>query len=98
MTVRLKLSMLFVLLMMIAKPAHADVSQEGQIWTAFLSTAKPKGSDSGLRFWLDMHLRRSSSNIVHIARPSIGWSFTPSVSGWAGYAWVPVLPDEGEYR
>ena len=48
------------------------------------------------RFWLDMHLRRSSSNIVHIARPGVGWSFSPSVSAFAGYAWVPVLPDEGD--
>lgn len=84
------------LLAVAAGRARADVNQEGQIWTAFLSSAKPYGDSSKLRLWLDVHLRRASSNIVHIARPAVGWSVSPRFSVWGGYAYVPVIPDGGD--
>jgi len=74
--------------------AAADVDHDGQIWTAVLSSGNPGADSSKLRVWFDAHLRRSSGGIVHIARPAVGWSFSPSLSVWAGYAWVPVIPDE----
>lgn len=87
---------LVTVLLASSQEARADVSQEGQVWTAFLSTAKPAGDTSELRLWLDLHLRRAAGGLVHIARPAVGWSFSPSLSAWAGYAWVPVVPDEAD--
>lgn len=92
---RLFLTLLLLISFGLSKVARADVDQEGQVWTAFLSNAKPQGDSSGLRLWLDLHVRRADSGIVHIARPGLGWQMSNKLSVWAGYAWVPVIPDVG---
>ena len=78
-----------------AKVALADTDHDQQVWTAFLSNAKPQGDSSGLRLWLDLHLRRADTGTVHIARPGLGWQLSNKLSLWAGYAWIPVVPDSG---
>lgn len=47
------------------------------------------------RLWLDVHARRSQANFLSIVRPGVGLHFTPNVSGWVGYAWIPTVPDDG---
>ena len=76
--------------------AKAQVSHDPQIWTAVLGTAKLSDTDTGPSLWLDMHLRRSGGGTLHIFRPAVGWRHDDWLSFWAGYAWVPVLPDEAD--
>ena len=76
-----------------SQPTLADTDTDNQVWTAVLGNAKLGDQSSGLSLWLDTHLRRGDAGTVHIARPGIGWRLNPSLSVWAGYAWVPVFTD-----
>ena len=89
------LPLLLVLLLQVAgiADARAQAQHDAQVWTAVLGNAKLGEDDSGPALWLDVHLRRSGANLVHIARPGVGWRAAPWVSAWAGYGFVPVLPD-----
>lgn len=86
----------YALFGVLVAPARAQVAQDAQIWTGLVSTARLGQSDSGPSLWLDAHLRRSGTGTVHILRPAIGWGHKGWLSAWAGYAWIPVLPDEGD--
>ena len=66
-------------------------TQDIGVWTAMLSA--PEFTDH-VRGWLDVHARRDGDRFLAIVRPGVGWQITPQVSAWAGYAWIPSLPDD----
>ena len=76
-------------------PAWAAPANDGQVWTAVLGSAKLSNRTTGASLWMDLHFRRSGANLTHIARPGIGWRWTPQLSTWVGYAWIPVDHDAG---
>lgn len=76
-----------------ASPARAD---DAEIWVAGFAQVAPNANPTGLRFWVDVHDRRSAAGTTVIARPGVGWQVGRGFSVWGGYAWVPTLPDEGE--
>lgn len=96
-TGRLLLTLLAAILSMAStKRAHAAEGGDAEVWAGAFVQASPTAKPTGPRFWLDVQDRRSSSGTVVLARPGLGWQVTPWMSVWAGYAWVPTFPDEGE--
>ncbi|MCX5744836.1 MAG: DUF2490 domain-containing protein [Proteobacteria bacterium] len=65
-----------------------------QIWTATFLQARTQ-ADSGVTGWLDLHGRRREDGFVGIVRPGLGYAFSPALSVFAGYAYIPTLTDEG---
>jgi hypothetical protein len=73
--------------------ARAD---DGEIWVGAFVQAAPSANPAVPRLWLDLHDRRNAAGSLAIVRPGIGWQLGPGLSVWAGYAWVPTLPDEAD--
>jgi hypothetical protein len=67
-----------------------------QIWTAMYVQAR--AADTGPTGWLDLHARRRGDGILYIVRPGAGYTFSKALALHAGYAWVPVITDEGANR
>jgi hypothetical protein len=79
--------------------ALAQTTREAQLWASTTLTAKLGGEearDHGLVAWLDLHARRGPDGFVGILRPALGWRFSPSLSVYGGYAWVPFFADDVE--
>lgn len=74
----------------------AAADTDTQVWTASGATAAVSPGERGVSAWFDAHLRRSDGGIVHIARPGLGYRVNRDLSVWLGYAWVPVVPDQGD--
>lgn len=78
--------------------ARAETSNDIQVWTALLGSAKLSQAETGPSLWLDLHLRRGEGSTVHIARPGVGYRVAPWLSLWVGYGYIPTLPDSGDTR
>ena len=74
--------------------AVAATDSDVQSWTSIGILGKPK-TDTGLVYWFDLQLRRTSKDAFSIVRPGIGYQFFPDLSAVVGYAWTPSFPDEG---
>ena len=90
--------MAFPLFAFLPLTAWAQTTQDIQVWTSVAGTAALNEESTGPSAWLDVHLRRSGANTVHIFRPGLGWRLGDAVSVWAGYGWIPTLPDEGDLQ
>ena len=79
--------------------SQAQTRNEFQAWNAGMFTAD-LGQDRtpGPALWLDLHVRQGEQDRVHIVRPGLGLRVTPYLSLWAGYAWIPVSPNEDSTR
>jgi hypothetical protein len=64
---------------------------ENQIWNAAVIQAR--NAPTGVTGWFDLHARRRSTSTVVIARPGIGWTFSPALAVHVGYAYIPTLVD-----
>lgn len=75
--------------------AHAAPTQDVGVWSSVaLQADLDDEADTGPRLWLDLHGRRTASSFVGIVRPGVGWDLAKGVSVFAGYAWVPTVPDD----
>lgn len=90
--------LLFLFLSLFPAVSAAQSAQDVQVWTSVAGTAKLNAESTGPSAWLDLHLRRSGTGVLHIFRPGVGWRLRPNISLWAGYAWIPTLPDDGDAR
>jgi hypothetical protein len=79
--------------------AHAQTTNESQMWASTTLTAKLGGDEAkehGPIAWLDLHARRGPDGFTGILRPALGWRFSPSLALYGGYAWVPFYADGDE--
>lgn len=84
-------------LVVIAVLATAGTARaDNQIWSALFVQARP--GDTGITGWLDLHGRRREDGTLAIVRPGIGYTFGKALSAHVGYAYVPLVTDEGEDR
>lgn len=71
------------------RPAHAQDTQDGQVWMQALAIGQ---LSSNWRTHLELQPRifdDASELGLTIVRMAIGRQITPTVSLWGGYAWVP---------
>ncbi|MDB4962933.1 MAG: hypothetical protein JWP01_2932 [Myxococcales bacterium] len=73
-------------------PAHAEI----QAWDVITLMARLDES-GGPAGWVDLQLRRRGGSTQYLARPALGWAFSPTLFAHVGYAWIPTAPDDGTY-
>jgi hypothetical protein len=81
---------LVVALLTVATPAaHAEV----QAWEVItlMTRLDETGGPAG---WVDLQLRRRGGSTQYLARPAVGWAFSPSLFAHVGYAWIATDPDD----
>ena len=77
---------------------RAQVDRDHAVWVGAMSTLDLTPGTPGPSLWLDLHRRQDSPAAVMIIRPGVGLRIGPSLSVWAGYAWVPTYPDGASRR
>ena len=89
----------FVCLFALAPPVAAQTSPAHEFanWNAVLTSASLTPTP-GPTLWFDLHARRGEAGTVFLVRPGAGFQFTPWLSAWAGYAWIPTLDDASDAR
>lgn len=87
-----------VVVVLIALAVWPDLARaDNQIWNAAIIQART-GAGGGPTLWLDTHARRRADGTLFIVRPALGYTFSPALAVHAGYAWIPLLTDEGGNR
>jgi hypothetical protein len=77
--------------------APSRVRAEVQAWEVIQVLGRLDKEGSSPAGWLDLQLRRRGGATQYIARPGLGWAFTPTLFVHAGYAWIPTDPDDATY-
>ena len=73
--------------------AQEEPVQDFAMWSAIFTTVNLNAKAPGPALWLDLHSRRGEGVTMEIVRPGVGYIFTPWLSVWGGYAWVPTFKD-----
>lgn len=79
--------------------ARAQNKRESQQWLGAFVTGRLTGQSArepGLSLWTDLHGRWAPDRTVVLVRPGLGYRLNALASLWAGYGWIPTIPDEGE--
>lgn len=89
---RSSIAVVFATLTSAAAPAHAEV----QAWEVITLMARldEAGGPAG---WVDLQLRRRGDSTQYLARPALGWAFSPTLFAHVGYAWIPTDPDDAPF-
>jgi hypothetical protein len=88
---------IWVLVVALLALAPAPVRAEIQAWEVLTLMGRLDKEGSGPAGWLDLQLRRRGASTQYIARPAIGWAFSPMLVVHAGYAYIPTDPDAGDH-
>jgi hypothetical protein len=86
--------LLLILMTSLITPAAAE-PVDTAVWAAAAMNQPITGR---LRLWTDLHARRDGGAFVGIVRPGLGLDLSDRWNAWAGVAYVPFVPDDGDIR
>lgn len=80
---------------MAGSPRAEAMEHEFQVWNAAFTQFS---AGEKVKLWFDGHARRRSESTLFIVRPALGYRILDSLTGYAGYAWIPIVPDIGDLQ
>lgn len=88
-----RLATLFFGLIASIGTVQAQSTSDFQTWSAVMGSARLSPQVKDLKLWFDGHVRRGDPGTTLLIRPGMGYSLTPWMAVWAGYAWIPTFSD-----